>query len=103
MLQKSGQDAKDPQEDTASAHTADMPNGNHLPSEAEAAIEAEDDEISEAEEVRRQVLLKAGPLAGVWGLDRFGLTDITVLKLLEALPGMTAPTFFYKFCMLFHE
>lgn len=31
--------------------------------------------------------MKAAPLAGMWAAERFGLADVQVLKLLEALPG----------------
>lgn len=64
--------------------TASMPNGSHA--EADDASE-QPDEVDEATAAKRQLLIKAAPLAGVWGLERFGLADVTVLKLLEALPG----------------
>lgn len=60
-----------------------MPNGSH----AEADIAEQLEEVDEATAAKRQLLIKAAPLAGVWGLERFGLADVTVLKLLEALPG----------------
>ena len=60
-----------------------MPTGGHAQADAAAGFE----EVDEDEEQRQQVLLRAAPMAGVWGLERFGLTDLTVLKLLEALPG----------------
>ena len=64
-----------------------MHNGSHA--EADDASE-QPEEVDEATAVKRQLLIKAAPLAGVWGLERFGLGDITVLKLLEALPGQSA-------------
>ncbi|KAL3143605.1 hypothetical protein ABBQ38_002402 [Trebouxia sp. C0009 RCD-2024] len=64
--------------------TATMPNGSH----AEADIAEQLEEVDEATAAKRQLLIKAAPLAGVWGLERFGLADVTVLKLLEALPGL---------------
>lgn len=64
--------------------TASVPNGSHA--EADSAPE-QPEEVDEATAVKRQVLIKAAPLAGGWGLERFGFADITVLKLLEALPG----------------
>ena len=64
--------------------TAAMPNGSHA--EADGTSE-QPEEVDEATAVKRQLLIKAAPLAGVWGLERFGLADVTVLKLLEALPG----------------
>ena len=70
--------------DTAS-DTADMANGSHPEADDEAPAEAE--QVDEATEAKRQLLVKAAPLAGIWGLERFGLADVTVLKLIEALPG----------------
>lgn len=61
-----------------------VPNGSH-PEADDSSDEAE--EVDEATSVKRKMLVKAGPLIGVWGLERFGLTDITVMKLLEALQG----------------
>ena len=62
-----------------------MPNGSHA--EADRETSAEPEQMDEAAQVVRQLLLKAAPLAGVWGTERFGLADVTVLKLIEALPG----------------
>lgn len=64
--------------------TAAMPDGSHP--DADDTSE-QPKEVDEATAVKRQLLIKAAPLAGMWGLERFGLADITVLKLLEALPG----------------
>ena len=36
------------------------------------------------------LLVKAAPLAGVWGTQRYGLADVAVLAALEALPGADA-------------
>jgi hypothetical protein len=46
---------------------------------------------SPATQRKHALLLRATPLAGVWGLERFGLADASVLKLLEALPGKVYP------------
>ncbi len=80
-LQKSD---KPPQEVTAS-DTGDMANGSHPEADEETSAEAE--QVDEATEAKRQLLVKAAPLAGIWALERFGLADVTVLKLLEPLPG----------------
>ncbi len=41
------------------------------------------------EEVAVQALLRRlPPLAGVWGMERYGFADVRVLQLLEALPGL---------------
>ena len=80
-LQKSD---KLPQEVTAS-DTGDMANGSHPEADEETSAEAE--QVDEATEAKRQLLVKAAPLAGIWALERFGLADVTVLKLIEALPG----------------
>ena len=62
-----------------------MLDGSHTEAEEEASGEAE--QVDEATEAKRQLLVKAAPLAGVWGLDRFGLAEVSVLKLIEALQG----------------
>ena len=62
-----------------------MLDGSHTEVEEDASGELE--QVDEATETKRQMLIKAAPLAGSWGLDRFGLTDVTVLKLVEALQG----------------
>ena len=54
---------------------------------AGSAADDEDDELDEDTLRKHALLIKAAPLAGVWGLERFGLADAQVLKLLEALPG----------------
>ena len=43
--------------------------------------------MDEATKQKQQLLVQAAPLAGCWGLERFGMADVVVLKLLEALPG----------------
>ena len=43
--------------------------------------------VDEATKQKQQLLVQAAPLAGCWGLERFGMADVAVLKLLEALPG----------------
>ncbi|KAL0021618.1 hypothetical protein WJX79_009112 [Trebouxia sp. C0005] len=82
MSQKSD---KPPQEVTAS-QTGDMANGSHPEADDESSAGAEQGD--EAIEAKRQLLVKAAPLAGIWGLERFGLADVSVLKLIEALPGV---------------
>ena len=84
VLQKSESILKAAQPGAEQSDTASMPNGSHA--EADDAAE-QPEEVDEATAAKRQLLIKAAPLAGVWGLERFGLTDVTVLKLLEALPG----------------
>ena len=64
-----------------------VPDGSR-PEADDSSDEAE--EVDEATSVKRQMLVKAAPLAGTWGLERFGFTDTTVLKLLEALQGELA-------------
>lgn len=81
QLQKSDK----PLHDTTASDTADVLDGGHTEAEEEASGEPE--QVDEATEAKRQLLVKAAPLAGVWGLDRFGLADVNVLKLLEALQG----------------
>lgn len=90
IVQQSESEVKAAQSSGRQSDTAAMPNGSH----AEADDESEQpEEVDEATADKRQLLIKAAPLAGVWGLERFGLADITVLKLLEALPGERANSF----------
>lgn len=84
-ISKSQKSDKPPQEVTAS-DTGDMANGSHPEADDETSAEAE--QVDEASEAKQQLLVKAAPLAGIWGLERFGLADVTVLKLIEALPGV---------------
>jgi hypothetical protein len=48
------------------------------------------DEEGDSEELDAgdELLAQAAPLAGQWGLERFGLADIGVLQALEGLPGV---------------
>ncbi len=62
-----------------------MAHGSHPEVDEETPAEAE--QVDEATAAKQQLLVKAAPLAGIWGLERFGLADVTVLKLLEALAG----------------
>ncbi|KAL0039732.1 hypothetical protein WJX77_006357 [Trebouxia sp. C0004] len=84
-ISKSQKSDTAPQEATAS-DTGDRANGNHPEADEETSAEAE--QVNEATVAKRQLLVKAAPLAGIWGLERFGLADVTVLKLMEALPGV---------------
>lgn len=84
IIQKSECGTKAAQPSLGEPDTASMPNGSHA--EADSASE-QPEEVDKATAAKRQVLIKAAPLAGVWGLERFGFADTTVLKLLEALPG----------------
>lgn len=58
----------------------------HLCFSAESSSEPE--KVDAATVAEQQLLMKAAPLAGMWAAERFGLADVQVLKLLEALPGM---------------
>lgn len=83
-LQKSECGTKAAQPSVGEPDTASMLNGSH----AEANGTAEQpEEVDKATAAKRQVLVRAAPLAGAWGLERFGFANTTVLKLLEALPG----------------
>jgi len=84
VVQKSESGLK-PQE-TAESDANGMSNGSYV--EADEKTSAEPEQMDEATEAKRQLLVRAAPLAGVWGLERFGLADITTLKLIEALPGV---------------
>lgn len=86
-VQQGEPEVKAAQSSGGQSDTAGMPNGSHA--EADDTSE-QPEEVDEATAVKRQLLIKAAPLTGVWGLERFGLADITVLKLLEALPGQLA-------------
>ena len=83
-LQQSGAGA---QADAAKSDCANMPNGSHH--EVDDASD-EPEQVDEVTAAKQQVLVKAAPLAGVWGLERFGLAHVTVLRILEALPGELA-------------
>lgn len=65
------------------SHTMPVVSG-HPAGRAEAAP------VDEATKQKQQLLVQAAPLAGCWGLERFGMADVAVLKLLEALPGVEA-------------
>ena len=88
-MQGSQSGLKTPREEATASDAADMPNGSHMEADEETSPEeeAEREEVDEATQAKRQLLVRAAPLAGTWGLERFGLADITVLKLIEALPG----------------
>jgi hypothetical protein len=40
--------------------------------------------------IAQALLVKAAPLAGVWGVQRYGLADVAVLAALEGLAGADA-------------
>lgn len=85
MIQKTEPETKAAQSSFGQSDNASMPNGTNAGADDGTAEQPE--EVDEATAAKRQVLIKAAPLAGVWGLERFGFADTTVLKLLEALPG----------------
>lgn len=68
----------------AASDVTDLPNGSHTEADEESSAE----QVNEATQAKRQLLVKVSPLAGVWGLERFGLADVNILKLIEALPGV---------------
>ena len=86
IMQKSESGLKAAQSSAGQSGTAGMPNGSHAEA-ADASEQSEEEEVTEATAAKRHLLIKAAPLAGLWGLERFGLADITVLKMMEALPG----------------
>lgn len=68
----------------AASDVTDLPNGSHTEADEESSAE----QVNEDTQAKRQLLVKVAPLAGVWGLERFGLADVNILKLIEALPGL---------------
>ena len=54
-----------------------------------AEASSEPGESDAATLTKQHLLVKAAPLAGMWAAERFGLADVRVLKLLEALPGIS--------------